>query len=163
MSDEVELLRRVYVPFNCRDVERALAAMHPDVVWQMNGRWSHPRTPTRCAAIGSVNGRSSIRMSSPSRVSPNDESVFNLRVARDPGVYVRHRDSISNGLAMPEQREHDVGVSQLEWRSSHTTAADLGGVFRIVKTDQEITTSCNQARRAIEVSVVRDRISRSVS
>ena len=48
------------------------------------------------------------------------------------------------GLAIPEQREHDVGVSQLEWRSSHTTGADLGGVFRIFKTDQEIATSCNQ-------------------
>jgi hypothetical protein len=33
MSDEVELLRRVYALFNGRDIESVLAAMHPDVVW----------------------------------------------------------------------------------------------------------------------------------
>ena len=33
MSDDVELLRRVYELFNRRDIERVLAAMHPDVVW----------------------------------------------------------------------------------------------------------------------------------
>ena len=61
------------------------------------------------------------------------------------GVYVRYGDSTSTGLAIPEQREHDVRVSQLEWRSSHTTGADLGGVFRIFKIDLEIATSCNQS------------------
>ena len=33
MSDDVELLRRVYELFNRRDIEGVLAAMHPDVVW----------------------------------------------------------------------------------------------------------------------------------
>ena len=33
MSNDVELLRRVYELFNRRDIERVLAAMHPDVVW----------------------------------------------------------------------------------------------------------------------------------
>ena len=33
MSDDVELLRRVYELFNRREIERVLAAMHPDVVW----------------------------------------------------------------------------------------------------------------------------------
>jgi hypothetical protein len=32
MSDDVELLRRVYEFFNRREIERILAAMHPDVV-----------------------------------------------------------------------------------------------------------------------------------
>jgi hypothetical protein len=66
------------------------------------------------------------------------------RDARDLGVYVRHGDSTSNGLAIPEQREHDFGVSQVEWRSWHTTAADLGSVFGIIGTDQEVATSCDQ-------------------
>jgi len=47
-------------------------------------------------------------------------------------------------LAIPEQREHDLGVSQLEWRSWHTTAADLGSVVGIFGTDQEVATSCDQ-------------------
>lgn len=33
MSDDVELLRRVYELFNRRDIEMVLAAMHLDVVW----------------------------------------------------------------------------------------------------------------------------------
>jgi hypothetical protein len=33
MSDDVELLRRVYALFNGRDIESVLAAMHPDVIW----------------------------------------------------------------------------------------------------------------------------------
>jgi hypothetical protein len=33
MSDDLELLRRVYALFNGRDIESVLAAMHPDVVW----------------------------------------------------------------------------------------------------------------------------------
>ena len=33
MSDEVELLKRVYDRFNARDMETVLAAMHEDVIW----------------------------------------------------------------------------------------------------------------------------------
>src|SRR5215469_8453692 len=33
LLDDMELLRRVYALFNGRDLENALAAMHPDVVW----------------------------------------------------------------------------------------------------------------------------------
>jgi hypothetical protein len=45
--------------------------------------------------------------------------------------YMRDMTShdIENGLAVPEQREYDLGISQLEWRSWHTTEADLGGIF----------------------------------
>ena len=32
MSDDVELLRRVYELFNRREIERVLAVMHPDVI-----------------------------------------------------------------------------------------------------------------------------------
>jgi hypothetical protein len=33
MSDDVELLRRVYACFDDREIESVLAAMHPEVVW----------------------------------------------------------------------------------------------------------------------------------
>ena len=33
MSDEVDLLKRVYDRFNTRDIETVLAAMHEEVVW----------------------------------------------------------------------------------------------------------------------------------
>ena len=33
MSDDVQLLRRIYTLFNARDIESVLATMHPEVVW----------------------------------------------------------------------------------------------------------------------------------
>jgi ketosteroid isomerase-like protein len=49
MSDDVEHLRRVYALFNGRDIESALAAMHPDVVWAngMEGGHVHGRDEVR--------------------------------------------------------------------------------------------------------------------
>jgi hypothetical protein len=49
MSDEVELLRRVYELFNRCEIERALAAMHPDVIWAngMEGGHVHGRDEVR--------------------------------------------------------------------------------------------------------------------
>ena len=49
MSNDVELLRRVYELFNRRDIERVLAAMHPDVVWAngMEGGHVHGRDGVR--------------------------------------------------------------------------------------------------------------------
>ena len=49
MSDDVELLRRVYVLFNTRDIESVLAVMHPDVVWAngMEGGHVHGRDEVR--------------------------------------------------------------------------------------------------------------------
>ena len=49
MSDDVELLRRVYELFNRREIERVLAAMHPDVVWAngMEGGHVHGRDEVR--------------------------------------------------------------------------------------------------------------------
>jgi ketosteroid isomerase-like protein len=49
MSDDVELLRRVYALFNGRDIESVLAAMHPDVVWAngMEGGHVHGRDDVR--------------------------------------------------------------------------------------------------------------------
>jgi ketosteroid isomerase-like protein len=49
MPDDVELLRRVYVLFNRRDIESVLAAMHPDVVWAngMEGGHVHGRDEVR--------------------------------------------------------------------------------------------------------------------
>jgi ketosteroid isomerase-like protein len=49
MSDDVELIRRVYELFNRREIERVLAAMHPDVVWAngMEGGHVHGRDGVR--------------------------------------------------------------------------------------------------------------------
>jgi ketosteroid isomerase-like protein len=49
MSDEVDLLKRVYDRFNARNIETVLAAMHEDVVWA-NGMEG-----------GYVNGRDQVR------------------------------------------------------------------------------------------------------
>lgn len=49
MSDEVDLLKRVYERFNARDMETVLAAMHEDVVWAngMEGGHVHGRDAVR--------------------------------------------------------------------------------------------------------------------
>jgi hypothetical protein len=49
MSDEVELLKRVYARFNARDMETVLAAMHEDVEWAngMEGGHVHGRDGVR--------------------------------------------------------------------------------------------------------------------
>jgi hypothetical protein len=49
MSDEVELLNKVYSLFNAREIESVLAAMHPDVVWAngMEGGHVHGRDEVR--------------------------------------------------------------------------------------------------------------------
>ena len=43
MSDEVELLKRVYDRFNARDMETVLAAMHEDVLWANGMEGGHVR------------------------------------------------------------------------------------------------------------------------
>src|SRR5438132_14333555 len=49
MSDEVDLLKRVYDRFNARDMETVLAAMHEAVVWAngMEGGHVHGRDEVR--------------------------------------------------------------------------------------------------------------------
>ena len=49
MSNEVDLLKRVYDRFNARDMESVLAAMHEDVVWAngMEGGHVHGRDEVR--------------------------------------------------------------------------------------------------------------------
>ena len=49
MSDEVDLLKRVYDRFNARDMETVLAAMHEDVIW------------ANCMEGGHVHGREEVR------------------------------------------------------------------------------------------------------
>jgi hypothetical protein len=87
MSDDVELFGRVYEPFNRRDIEGVLEAMHPDVVCAngMEGGHVHGRDGVR--AIGNANGQSSIRMWSPFEIPLNGEgeSVVKVhQVVRDP-------------------------------------------------------------------------------
>jgi ketosteroid isomerase-like protein len=49
MLAEVELLKRVYIQFNSRDIEAVLAAMHEDVMWAngMEGGHVHGRDEVR--------------------------------------------------------------------------------------------------------------------
>src|SRR5690349_16724809 len=49
MSDQFELLKRVYDGFNARDIESVLAAMHDDVIWAngMEGGHVHGRDEVR--------------------------------------------------------------------------------------------------------------------
>jgi ketosteroid isomerase-like protein len=49
MSDEVDLLKRVYDCFNARDMETVLAVMHEDVIWAngMEGGHVHGRDGVR--------------------------------------------------------------------------------------------------------------------
>jgi ketosteroid isomerase-like protein len=49
MSDEVDLLKRVYDRFNARDMETVLAAVHEDVIWAngMEGGHVHRRDEVR--------------------------------------------------------------------------------------------------------------------
>jgi hypothetical protein len=49
MSDDVDLLKRVYDRFNARDIEPVLAAMHEDVMWAngMEGGYVHGREGVR--------------------------------------------------------------------------------------------------------------------
>jgi ketosteroid isomerase-like protein len=49
MSDEAELLKRIYDRFNARDMETVLAAMHEDVTWAngMEGGHVHGREGVR--------------------------------------------------------------------------------------------------------------------
>jgi hypothetical protein len=61
MSDELELLRQLYALFNGRDVESVPAAMRPGVVWANGMEVATSKGAMRCAAIGDVNGRTSIR------------------------------------------------------------------------------------------------------
>jgi len=49
VSDEVDLLKRVYDRFNARDMETVLAAMHDDVIWAngLEGGHVHGRDAVR--------------------------------------------------------------------------------------------------------------------
>ena len=107
MSDDVELLKRVYDLFNSRDIESVLAAMHPDVIWANGMEGGH------------VHGRDEVRSYwkrqwalidphvEPVEISPNGkgEVVVKVRqVVRDPrgnllaDRLVMHVFQIRNGL-----------------------------------------------------------------
>ena len=49
MTEEERLLRRAYAAFNARDIDGALALMHPNVVWPngMEGGWERGREAVR--------------------------------------------------------------------------------------------------------------------
>jgi ketosteroid isomerase-like protein len=57
MSDEVDLLKRVYDRFNARDMEAVLASMHEDVMWANGMEGGHVHDATKSAVTGHVSGR----------------------------------------------------------------------------------------------------------
>ena len=58
MPSDTELLERLYDRFNARDIEAALATMHPDVIWAngLEGGHVHGHDGVR-ATTGRDNGR----------------------------------------------------------------------------------------------------------
>ena len=107
LLDDMELLRRVYALFNGRDLENALAAMHPDVVWANGMEGGH------------VCGRDEVRSYwkrqwavidphvEPVEISPRSEGEVVVKVhqvVRDPqgnllaDRMVMHVFQIQNGL-----------------------------------------------------------------
>src|SRR6516225_2600886 len=107
MSDDLELLRRVYELFNRSDIERVLTAMHPDVVWANGMEGGH------------VHGHDGVRSYwkrqwaildphvEPIEISPNGEGKAVVKVhqvVRDPkgnllaDKVVIHVFQIQNGL-----------------------------------------------------------------
>jgi nuclear transport factor 2 (NTF2) superfamily protein len=107
MLDDVELLRRVYELFNRREIERVLAAMHPDVIWANGMEGGH------------VHGRDEVRSYwkrqwalidphvEPVEISPNSEGELVVKVhqvVHDPkgnllaDRLVMHVFQIQNGL-----------------------------------------------------------------
>ncbi len=57
MSDEIELLKRVYDWFNARHMASVLAAMHEDVMWANGMEGGHVHGVMECASIGHTSGR----------------------------------------------------------------------------------------------------------
>jgi ketosteroid isomerase-like protein len=57
MSDEMDLLKRVYDRFNARDMETVLAAMHEDVIWANGMEGGTFMDVRKCANTGRVSGR----------------------------------------------------------------------------------------------------------
>ena len=64
MSDNVELLKRIYDRFNARDMETVLAALHEDVIWANGMEGGHVHGPKGYAVTGRGSGQWSIRTSS---------------------------------------------------------------------------------------------------
>jgi hypothetical protein len=80
MSDEVDLLKRVYDRFNARDMETVLAALHEDVIWANGMEGGH------------VHGRDEVRSYWTRQWTMVDPHVEPVAFARDPFVqYINQR------------------------------------------------------------------------
>jgi hypothetical protein len=93
MSDEIEILKRLYERFNARDMERLLAAMHPDVMWANGMEGGH------------VHGRDGVRSYWTRQWAMVDPHVEPVEFSRGPGgevvveVHQVVRDLTGNLLA----------------------------------------------------------------
>jgi ketosteroid isomerase-like protein len=63
VSDNVELLKRIYDRFNARDMETVLAALHEDVIWANGMEGGHVHGAKEYVATGRDSGQWSIRAS----------------------------------------------------------------------------------------------------
>src|SRR2546421_3528007 len=87
MSDEVDLLKRVYDRFNARDMETVLAAMHEDVIWANGTEGGH------------VHGRDEVRSYWTRQWTMIDPHVEPAAFAHGPKGEVVVRDLNGNLLA----------------------------------------------------------------
>src|SRR5205814_1364669 len=103
MSDEVDLLKRVYDRFNARDMETVLASMHEDVIWANGMEGGH------------VRGRNEVRSYWTRQWAMVDPHVEPVAFAEGP-----------NGEVIVEVRQvvHDLKGSLLEDKM-------VGHVFRV--------------------------------
>jgi len=107
MSDDVELLRRVYELFNRREIERVLAAMHPDVVWANGMEGGHLHGLDEVRSYWERQWAILDPHVDPVEISPNGEGEAVVKVhqvVRDPkgnllaDKVVIHVFQIQNGL-----------------------------------------------------------------
>src|SRR5229473_3300508 len=140
MSDDVELLKRVYDLFNSRDIESVLAAMHPDVIWAngMEGGYVHGRDEVRRYwkrqwAILNPHVE-------PVEISSNGEGEVVVKVhqvVRDPkgnllaDRMVIHVFQIQNGLI----QRFDIRDVQ---SAARTVSCDIAGMFGRVVGNPEV-------------------------
>jgi ketosteroid isomerase-like protein len=61
LSDNVELLKRIYDRFNARDLETLLAALHEDVIWANGMEGGMSTGAKEYAVTGRGSGQWSIR------------------------------------------------------------------------------------------------------
>src|SRR5216684_4098699 len=114
MSDEVDLLKRVYDRFNARDMETLLAAMHEDVIWAngMEGGHVHGRDEVRSYRTHqwTISNSAALRLASfgprmfqRHEVLRADDGQFTRSAAWPPEIHSILEKNLTAGKAKPMQ------------------------------------------------------------